>query len=48
MVQQTRDTGKSPHPFQAAPMPRTIAVAPAIGEDVASTIEGNVITDKVT
>ena len=42
------DTGNNPSPSQAATMPTTKDTAPATGEDVASTMAGNVITASVT
>ena len=42
------DTGKSPSPNHAAMMPSARAMAPAMGDDVASVIAGKVITARVT
>ena len=46
--QQMTETGNRLRPAHADTMPTTKATAPAIGEDVASSIAGNVITAKVT
>ena len=42
------ETGKRPRSNQAAMMPSAKAMAPAIGDDVASVMAGNVITARVT
>ena len=42
------ETGKRPRPNHAAMMPSARAIAPAMGDDVASVIAGNVITARVT
>lgn len=47
-IQHRHATGKSPHPLHAAAMPSIIASIPAMGDDVASTIAGKVITASVT
>ena len=46
--QQMMETGKRPRSNQAAMMPSAKAMAPAIGDDVASVMAGNVITARVT
>lgn len=47
-AQQTHATGNNPAPKKEIIIPTTSAIMPAIGDCVASTIAGNVITDKVT
>ena len=46
--QQMIETGKRPRPNHAAMMPSAKAMAPAIGDDVASVMAGKVITARVT
>ena len=41
-------TGNSPHPLHAATTPKNSASTPEMTFDVAVTIEGNVMTLKVT
>ena len=47
-AQQTHATGKSPAPKNEIITPITSAMIPAIGDCVAWTIAGNVITARVT